>query len=181
MSSLILYDFVLFPLKSFLFRQFPKRLSLDKENPSYAFPYLLVECLPIVCHNYVFNQLGFGKGVHNKYENCLISYSYLKSGRKLSWLFLFWRLEGNALAPSHQMELKLSLTFVQLLNYRCIHFCVIFKTTNQLMARLNEQCLHPIRMFFQAGGQTHTCVRIQGEHRMIRLQKCDSREAPNDL
>ena len=37
---------------------------------------------------------------------------------ELSWLFLFSRWEGNALAPSHQMEWHISLTFMQLLNYR---------------------------------------------------------------
>ena len=57
-----LYEFVLFPLKCFILRLFPMRLSLEKDNPSYVYPYLL-EFLPIVYHNYV----------PNKYENCLSS------------------------------------------------------------------------------------------------------------
>ena len=38
---------------------------------------------------------------------------------KSSWLFFFGRREGNALDPRLQMELHVSLTLGQLLNYRC--------------------------------------------------------------
>ena len=75
------------------------------------------------------------------------------------------------------MELQVALAFMQLLNYRCdpcmelqvalafdlcnfriidvIHVCVIFRTTNQLMARLNEQRLH--------GGR-----RTKGNHPLLK-------------
>ena len=38
---------------------------------------------------------------------------------KSSWLFFYGRREGNALDPRLQMELHVSLTLGQLLNYRC--------------------------------------------------------------
>ena len=45
-------------------------------------------------------------------------------------LFLFSRWEGNALASSYQVELGLSLTYMQLLNFRC---------NSYIISRLDDQ------------------------------------------
>ena len=77
----------------------------------------------------------------------------------MSWLFLFERWEGNTLALFRQVELHVALAIVQLLNHR-FDPCIISKSSNQLLARLIEQCLHggalkgnhplPMRMFLDA-------------------------------
>ena len=58
---------------------------------------------------YVFKKAGFGK---TPTDLRMHSHSYLKH-----WLLSI--REGNALAPSRHMELQVSVTFMQHMNYRC--------------------------------------------------------------
>ena len=123
----------------------PGSLSVTFGKNSQIIPYFFYKCLPCITILPLQPTVFLAKVSPTDMRTVYFLTSYLRSGWELFWLFLFGRVEENALAPSHQMELHISFAFAQLLNYRCElwSICILYleQAINRWQGWLNNACM----------------------------------------